>query len=57
MTNYHKLNRLTHTGTPMVVDVRSLKWLSLGENQGVEMGAFLLQTLEENLFPLLFPVA
>ena len=37
-----------------VLEVRSLKWISLGKHQGVSRAVSLLETWGENLFPCLF---
>lgn len=40
-----------------VLEVRSLKWVLTGQNQGVGRGEFLLEAPEENLFPCLFQLS
>ena len=50
-TNCYKQAKITKIYYSIVLEVRSLNWVSWGQNQGVSQAAFLL---EDNLFPCLF---
>lgn len=53
--NYHKFNSLKQHKfiTLLVLEIRHLKWVSFGSNEGVSRTVFLLKALGEDLFPCL----
>ena len=55
-TNWHKLSSIKTTQVYYltVLEVRSQKWVSEGQSQGVSQAALLLEVLEDNLCFLAF---